>query len=126
MNVLLPPYPSSENFLQLAQRNGVSPDDRPAWVALAWEVQSLVDEGVLDEQTSVPDGKVGPTYTRVSNNFDALPSKGARVRHVVYGHGTVIDVSTSSLSPIIKIQFDDVGKKELAWNMAHSRIEVQS
>lgn len=72
--------------------------------------QSLSDRRILsDVVTSVPQ-RVAPPSTKVNYN------EGMRIRHKVFGDGTVTGVTPMASDCMLTVRFDTVGEKKLMTN----------
>ena len=53
-------------------------------------------------------------------------SVGARVRHKIFGEGTILSITDMANDSILEIGFDQVGTKKVMANFASSKMQVIS
>jgi DNA helicase-2/ATP-dependent DNA helicase PcrA len=84
--------------------------------------ESLIEGSLPREQRGAPAGEASLDYEHAQTEYDETGSeipKGMRVRHAVFGIGTVLDVQGRGPAQKLRIRFDRVGVKTLLLRFAN-------
>ena len=86
------------------------------------EIPETLIEGSLPRERSAPIGEPSLDYEHAQTAYDDTGSetpKGMRVRHAVFGLGTVLDVQGRGPAQKLRVRFDRVGVKTLLLRFAN-------